>query len=38
MPSDLSDEQMDALQEELSVDFDIGFSFKENLIPRAVEW
>jgi hypothetical protein len=37
-PEDLNDEQMQALQEELSMDFDIGFAFKENLIPRAVEW
>mmetsp|Transcript_7295 Transcript_7295/g.18064 ORF Transcript_7295/g.18064 Transcript_7295/m.18064 type:complete len:352 (-) Transcript_7295:342-1397(-) len=37
-PEELDDEQMGALQEELSMDFDIGFAFKENIIPRAVEW
>jgi len=37
-PDALSDEQMDELQEELTVDFDMGYAIKENVIPRAVEW
>lgn len=37
-PEALEDEEMDALQEELSADFDVGFAIKENIIPRAVEW
>ena len=29
---------MEALQEELSADFDVGYAIKETVIPRAVEW
>jgi nucleosome assembly protein 1-like 1 len=29
---------MDELQEELTIDFDIGYAIKDNVIPRAVEW
>jgi nucleosome assembly protein 1-like 1 len=37
-PEDLEDEELDALQEELSADFDIGYAIKDQIIPRAVEW
>jgi len=37
-PAQLGDEQMDELQEELTVDFDVGFAIKDQIIPRAVEW
>lgn len=37
-PNQLADEQMDELQEELTIDFDIGYAIKDNVIPRAVEW
>ena len=36
--SSIEEAQMDELQEELTVDFDIGFAIKDNIIPRAVEW
>ncbi len=34
----MEDAQMDELQEELTIDFDIGFAIKDGVIPRAVEW
>jgi nucleosome assembly protein 1-like 1 len=37
-PDELGDEEMGALQEELSADFDIGYAIKDQVIPRAVEW
>lgn len=37
-PNSLEDAQMDELQEELTVDFDLGYAIKDNVIPRAVEW
>jgi len=37
-PNALADDQMDELQEELTIDFDIGYAIKDNIIPRAVEW
>ncbi len=37
-PEDLNDDELEALQEELTADFDIGFAIKDQIIPRAVEW
>jgi hypothetical protein len=37
-PERLNDDELNELQEELSADFDIGYSIKDNIIPRAVEW
>jgi len=37
-PEALDDEALQELQEELTADFDIGYSIKDSIIPRAVEW
>jgi hypothetical protein len=37
-PETLDDEALQELQEELTADFDIGYSIKDSIIPRAVEW
>ena len=37
-PESLDDESLQELQEELTADFDIGYSIKDSIIPRAVEW
>lgn len=37
-PEALDDEALQELQDELTADFDIGYSIKDSIIPRAVEW
>jgi nucleosome assembly protein 1-like 1 len=37
-PDDLSDEQLEELQEKLDQDYEVGAAIKEQLVPRAVEW
>ncbi|KAI8466552.1 MAG: nucleosome assembly protein-domain-containing protein [Monoraphidium minutum] len=37
-PDDLSEEDLEALQEQMDEDYEVGVAFKESLIPRAVEW
>lgn len=37
-PYDLEQSVLDALQEELTLDYDLGAALKERLIPRAIEW
>jgi hypothetical protein len=37
-PEEMDGAELDALQEELTADFDIGFAIKDQVIPRAVEW
>ncbi|GBF96552.1 hypothetical protein Rsub_09135 [Raphidocelis subcapitata] len=37
-PDDLSEEDLEALQEAMDEDYEVGVAFKESLAPRAVEW
>eukprot|EP00199_Chlamydomonas_sp_CCMP681_P001774 CAMPEP_0119116616 /NCGR_PEP_ID=MMETSP1180-20130426/52385_1 /TAXON_ID=3052 ORGANISM="Chlamydomonas cf sp, Strain CCMP681" /NCGR_SAMPLE_ID=MMETSP1180 /ASSEMBLY_ACC=CAM_ASM_000741 /LENGTH=359 /DNA_ID=CAMNT_0007105787 /DNA_START=37 /DNA_END=1116 /DNA_ORIENTATION=+ len=37
-PRALEDAELDALQEELAADFDVGYAISTQVIPRAVEW
>lgn len=37
-PDDLTDEQLDTLQDQFDTDYEIGLAIKEQIIPRAVEW
>jgi hypothetical protein len=34
----MSEDQLSELQEELTIDFDLGYAIKDQVIPRAVEW
>ena len=37
-PDDLSEDDLEALQEQMDEDYEVGVAFKESLVPRAVEW
>lgn len=37
-PEDLSEEELEALQQQMDEDYELATAFKESLIPRAVEW
>lgn len=37
-PDDLSEEELEALQEQMDEDYEIGIALKESVVPRAVEW
>lgn len=37
-PGKLTDAELDAVQEELAADFDVGYSIKDQIVPRALEW
>eukprot|EP00879_Flechtneria_rotunda_P006760 GHRR01007104.1.p1 GENE.GHRR01007104.1~~GHRR01007104.1.p1 ORF type:complete len:348 (+),score=127.01 GHRR01007104.1:91-1134(+) len=37
-PDDLSEEQLETLQQQMDEDYEIAIAFKESLVPRAVEW
>jgi nucleosome assembly protein 1-like 1 len=37
-PDDLSEEELEALQQQMDEDYEIATAFRESLVPRAVEW
>lgn len=37
-PNDLSEEELEALQQQMDEDYEIAIAFRESLVPRAVEW
>uniref|UniRef100_A0A383V5W6 Nucleosome assembly protein n=1 Tax=Tetradesmus obliquus TaxID=3088 RepID=A0A383V5W6_TETOB len=37
-PDDLSEEELEALQQQMDEDYEIATALRESLVPRAVEW
>lgn len=37
-PDDLSEEELEALQQQMDEDYEIAIALKESVVPRAVEW
>eukprot|EP00878_Enallax_costatus_P016212 GHUV01017005.1.p1 GENE.GHUV01017005.1~~GHUV01017005.1.p1 ORF type:complete len:194 (+),score=73.91 GHUV01017005.1:117-698(+) len=37
-PNDMSEEELEALQQQMDEDYEIAIAFRESLVPRAVEW
>lgn len=37
-PEELSDEELESVQEAMDEDFEIGLALKESIVPRAVLW
>jgi nucleosome assembly protein 1-like 1 len=37
-PDDLSEEELEALQQQMDEDYEIATALRDSLVPRAVEW
>lgn len=37
-PNDVSEEELEALQQQMDEDYEIAVAFRESVVPRAVEW
>jgi nucleosome assembly protein 1-like 1 len=37
-PDDLSEKELEDLQQQMDEDYEIAIAFKESIVPRAVEW
>lgn len=37
-PNDMSEDDLEQLQQQMDEDYEIALAFRESLVPRAVEW